>query len=74
MSHTCNNDHTVKSSKLMTVIEAAELLRTTSKAIYSMVARGQLPGLVRIGRRLLFDREALLSWIDESRAPSPQER
>ena len=38
---------------LLTVDEAAELLRTTRRAIYAMVKRGQLPGVVRIRRRVL---------------------
>src|SRR5438552_17586381 len=33
---------------------AALLLRTTRKAVYVMVERGQLPGVTRIGRRILF--------------------
>lgn len=53
--------------------EVARLLRTTRKAIYTMAARGELPGIVRIGRRLLVRRDDLLDWIVESRAPSPKE-
>ena len=55
---------------LLTTAELANLLRTTKKAIYSMVERGQLPGVTRIGRRLMFRRNDLLRWLDESRAPS----
>ena len=55
---------------LLTTAELASLLRTTKKAIYSMVERGQLPGVTRIGRRLMFRRNDLLRWLDESRAPS----
>ena len=36
---------------LATVDETAALLRTSRKAIYSMIERGQLPGVTRIGRR-----------------------
>ena len=56
---------------LLTPDEAAALLRTTRKAIYAMAERAQLPGVTRIGRRLLFRRDDLLSWLEESRAPSP---
>ena len=55
---------------LLTTADLAALLRTTKKAIYSMVERGQLPGVTRIGRRLMFRRNDLLRWLDESRAPS----
>ena len=46
---------------LLTPTEVAVLLRTTRSAIYAMTERGQLPGVTRIGRRLLFNRQALLA-------------
>ena len=58
---------------LLTVDEAAVLLRTTPRAIYAMVARGQLPGVTRIRRRVLLRAEDLLHWLDQKRAPSPKE-
>ena len=58
---------------LLTPAETADLLRTTRKAIYVMAERGQLPGVTRIGRRLLVRRDALLDWLDQKRAPSLQE-
>ncbi len=57
---------------LLTMTEVAALLRTSRKATYSMVARGQLPGVIRIGRRVLIQRDELLDWLDERRAPSPE--
>ena len=39
---------------LLTVDEAATLLRTTRRAIYAMIERRQLPGVIRIRRRVLF--------------------
>jgi excisionase family DNA binding protein len=50
---------------LLTADETAALLRTSRTAIYAMVARGQLPGIVRIGRRVLFRRLDLIRWIDD---------
>ena len=35
------------------------------KAIYAMVERGQLPGVTRIGRRMLFRLDALLDWLGQ---------
>jgi excisionase family DNA binding protein len=58
---------------LLTVDEAADLLRTTRRAIYVMVDRRQLPGVTRIGRRLLFRADDLLDWLDQKRAPLPKE-
>ena len=39
---------------LLTVDEAATLLRTTRRASYAMIERRRLPGLIRIRRRVLF--------------------
>jgi len=58
---------------LMTVDDTAALLRTTRTAVYAMVARGQLPGVTRIGRRVLFRSEDLLDFLDRSRVPLPKE-
>ena len=58
---------------LFTVDEAAELLRTTRRAIYAMIERRQLPGVIRIRRRVLFRADDLLHWLDQKRAPSPEE-
>ena len=58
---------------LLTVDEAASLLRTTRRAIYAMIERRQLPGVIRIRRRVLFRADDLLHWLDQKRAPSPKE-
>ena len=57
----------------LTADEAATLLRTTRRAIYIMVDRRQIPGVTRIGRRVLFRSDDLLDWLDQQRAPSPEE-
>ena len=59
---------------LLTVDEAADLLRTTRRAIYAMVERGQLPGVVRVRRRVLLRTDALLHWLQQKSAPSLEER
>jgi excisionase family DNA binding protein len=56
---------------LLTIDEVAGLLRTSRKAVYAIAERVQLPGITRIGRRLLVRRDDLLSWLDERRAASP---
>lgn len=58
---------------LLTVDEAADLLRTTRRAIYAMVERRQLPGVVKLRRRVLLRADALLHWLDQKCAPSPEE-
>ena len=58
---------------LLTVDEAAELLRTTRRAIYAMIERRQLPGVIRVRRRVLLRADDLLDWLNQKRAPSPEE-
>ena len=58
---------------LLTVDEAADLLRTTKRALYAMIERRQLPGVIRIRRRVLLRADDLLDWLNQKRAPSPEE-
>jgi excisionase family DNA binding protein len=58
---------------LLTVDDAADLLRTTRRAIYAMLERRQLPGVIRIRRRVLIRSAELLEWLDQKRAPSLKE-
>jgi excisionase family DNA binding protein len=58
---------------LLTADETADVLRTSRKAIYVMAERGQLPGVTRIGRRLLVRRDALVDWLDQKRTRSLEE-
>ena len=58
---------------LLTVDDAADLLRTTRRAIYAMIERHQLPGVIRVRRRVLLRADDLLDWLDQKRAPSPEE-
>jgi excisionase family DNA binding protein len=48
---------------LLTADEAAELLRTSRRGVYAMAERAQLPGAIRIGRRLLVRRDEILLWL-----------
>jgi excisionase family DNA binding protein len=54
----------------LTADEAADLLRTTRKAIYVMIERRQLPGVKRIGKRVLVRTETLVHWIDQQEGAS----
>lgn len=58
---------------LLTADDAADLLRTTRRAVYAMVERRQLPGVIRLRRRVLFRADVLLDWLDQKRAPSSEE-
>ena len=55
---------------LLTPGEVADLLRTSKKAIYTMVERQQLPGIVHIGRRVLIRQDSLLDWLRRKSTPS----
>ena len=55
---------------LLTVDEAADLLRTTRRAIYAMIERRQLPGVIRVRRRVLLRADDLLDWLEQKCAPS----
>lgn len=68
-SHRTRNDFPM----LLTVAEAAALLRTTRRAIYAMIERRQVAGVIRIRRRVLFRADDRLHWLDQKRAPSPEE-
>jgi predicted DNA-binding transcriptional regulator AlpA len=41
--------------------------------MYTMVERRQIPGVIRIRRRVLFRAADLLDWLDQKCAPSPKE-
>ena len=58
---------------LLNVDEVADLLRTSRKAVYALVDRRQLPGVTRLGRRVLFRSDLLLDWLNQKRAPSLEE-
>ena len=51
---------------LLTVEEVAAYLRTSRVAVYHLIERGQLPGIVRVGRRVLVKRCVLERALDET--------
>ncbi|HYF56922.1 MAG TPA: helix-turn-helix domain-containing protein, partial [Salinarimonas sp.] len=51
------------SNNLLTADELASLLRTSRRAVYMMQLRKQIPGAIKVGRRLLFDRKAVEKWL-----------
>jgi excisionase family DNA binding protein len=50
----------------MTVPEAAQLLGLSESATYEAVSRGEIPA-VKIGRRVLVKRDALLAMLSPTR-------
>lgn len=55
---------------LLTTGEVAAFLRTSKKAIYAMIERAQLPGIVRIGRRVLVREDALIHFVGQKSTSS----
>ena len=51
--------------------EAADLLRTTRRALYCLVHRKQIPFIKR-GRRLLFSSSDLTKWLSAKRVVPPK--
>ena len=43
------------------------------KAVYSLIERGRLPGITRIGRRVLVRSDALMEWLDGRCEPSDKD-
>ena len=54
-----------RESPLMTADELAGWLHCSRRAVYDRVYRGQLPGVVRVGRRLHFMRDSVLAFLQQ---------
>lgn len=48
------------------VDEVAALLRVNRKTVYEAVQRGDIPGVVRLGRLIRFRRDDVLAWMSSS--------
>lgn len=57
--------------ELLTVDETAAFLRTTRGAVHHLIERGQLPGVVRLGRRVLVRAEDLRRHVGLLDRPAP---
>ena len=49
---------------LVSPARAARELALSRRAVYDLIAAGEIVGVVRIGRRLAIRREALLEFLD----------
>jgi excisionase family DNA binding protein len=54
------------SIEILSADEVAAWLKVDRKSIYNAAARGQIPHQ-RLGKRLLFNRAALVSWLHHAR-------
>ncbi len=53
---------------LLRAEEAAHLIGLKRSKVAAMMAAGELPGVVRIGRAIRISREALEQWVREQAA------
>jgi len=57
--------------EILTVRQVAEVLGIARNSVYQAAAAGQIPS-VRVGRRILFARRSLESWLSSGTRDSPQ--
>ena len=55
--------------EVLTVPELAALLRVSLPTVYSAVKRGEVPGVVRIGRVVRLHRETVVAWMARGCVP-----
>jgi excisionase family DNA binding protein len=55
---------------VLTIDEAASLLRVNRKTLYQAVKLGKVPGVVRLGRVIRLSRTALVHWMDGNGGPA----
>jgi len=53
-------------SSVLTVRELADLLRLNRKTIYAAIVRGEIPGVLKVGRVWRISRNVVLRWLDKS--------
>lgn len=59
---------------LLTVPDVAQVLRKTDAAVYAMKRRGELPGVVMLGRSVRVDRAELVEWLRHKSSAVTAER
>jgi excisionase family DNA binding protein len=59
--------------ELLTAHEASELIRLPRSSVYELARNRRIP-CVRIGRRILFVRAALVQWVIDEMSVPPRRR
>ena len=54
---------------MITVKEAAELLKVKPQWVYALLREGGLP-FIRLGRQIRIDEDSLETWLVEHRSPA----
>jgi len=55
---------------LMTIDEVAEYLRVPVLTIRWLRQEGRFPPAVKVGRRLTWERSAVVAWVEQQREPA----
>ena len=55
---------------VLTVEEAAALLRVNRKTLYEAIQTSALPGVIRLGRSIRISRTALVHWLRGNGGPA----
>lgn len=61
-------------SLVMTPEELADMLRVNRKTAYAAIARGDVPGVRRVGRAIRISRAAVLDWLRTAHVCDPRPR
>ncbi len=55
-------------ASMLDVAELCDLLRVNRKTVYDAIGRGEIPGVVRLGRVLRFHRPTIDRWMTGEKA------
>ncbi len=66
-------DETPRYPEKVAIEQASEITGYTKSSLYQMHCKGQIPGAIKVGGKLLFDTATLKRWVDEGgRRLTPQ--
>jgi excisionase family DNA binding protein len=57
---------------VLTPDELAKMLRVRRRSVYEAIARGDIPGVRRIGRKVRIDRDSVLAWMADGHGRAPR--
>jgi excisionase family DNA binding protein len=63
----------VGKDELLTIQQAAKLLHCSIPTLYAKHSKSLIPGVSKVGKRLLFNKAAILDWIAVNRKKSISE-
>jgi excisionase family DNA binding protein len=52
-----------KQNELLTIQQAATMLHCSVPTLYSKHSKGEIPGVSKVGKRLLFNESTLRNWV-----------